>query len=128
MNMESQDHDDSAFYEDLTRHILMLMDDDNETHVGSKIQRRSLNYGARGGGLGAFGDYFSWCESGKRFEVPIWMERLWASNAAGTGVFIPRVEAVVAGKSRRRRQNKQRKKNVNDGGRMHSSAGHRIHG
>ncbi|KAI3796183.1 hypothetical protein L1987_38848 [Smallanthus sonchifolius] len=129
--MESSNGDDTVFYEELTRQILMIMDDDNETDarnlkVGSKV-RRSVAYSGSGGGLVALGDYFSWSESVGRFEVPTWMERLWGGNVAGTGVFMPRVEAA-AGKSRRRRRNKPRKNNVIDGGRMHSSAGHMIHG
>lgn len=122
--MEALDGDDTVFYEEITRQILMLMDDDNETH-----ERRSIKGGLKsGGGLVVSRDYFSWSEiNGRRSEVPAWMERLWVGNVAGTGVFIPRVEATPS-KCRRRRRNKSRKNKVNDGGRVYSSAEHMIHG
>ncbi|KAI3818314.1 hypothetical protein L1987_12118 [Smallanthus sonchifolius] len=120
--MESPEAEDAAFYADLTRQILMLMDDEDETAAGSEFQRRSVvSHGSWSGGLVASGSYFNWSESGRSVEVPGWMERLWAGNGAGggagTGVFIPRVvAAATAGKSRRRRRNKARKNNVNYGG------------
>ncbi|KAI3731623.1 hypothetical protein L1987_62812 [Smallanthus sonchifolius] len=121
--MESPEGEDTVFYAELTRQILMLMDDEDETEARSEFKRRSVvRHGSWSGGLVASGGYFSWSESGRSVEVPGWMERLWAGNGGGgggggTGVFIPRVVAVAAaGKSRRRRRNKARKNNVNYGG------------
>ncbi|KAK1425643.1 hypothetical protein QVD17_20998 [Tagetes erecta] len=124
--MESLDGDDTVVYEEITRRILMLMEDDNETHgKGSYVKGGAKS----GGGLVVARDYFSWSEiGGRRCEVPAWMERLWASNVAGTGVFIPRVEAASSKYNRRKRRNKSRKNKVNDGGRVYSSGGHMIHG
>ncbi|KAI3731624.1 hypothetical protein L1987_62813 [Smallanthus sonchifolius] len=114
--MDSSYTEDTAFHADLTRQMLMLiMDDEDEMYArrdiksGSEFRRRSVvSYGSCGGG------YFSWSESGRSVEVPGWMERLWAGNGGGTGVFIPQVvAAAAAGKSRRRRRrNKARKTNV----------------
>ncbi|KAK1412076.1 hypothetical protein QVD17_33042 [Tagetes erecta] len=114
--MGSLEGEDTAFHAELTRQILMLIDDEDKTNVGLEFQRRSVvSHGCCSGGLVLPGGYFSWSESGKTVEVPGWMERLWASKAVGTGVFIPRAVAA-AGKSRRRRRNKPRKNTVNYGG------------
>ncbi|KAI3763875.1 hypothetical protein L2E82_13873 [Cichorium intybus] len=119
-NMESLEAEDTVFYAELTRQILLLMDEDDEIHGGRNRKGESPEFQRRS--VVASGNYFSWCEGGRNLEVPCWMERLWASNGTGTGVFIPRV--VATGKTRRRRHNKARR---NDGGRMHSCAGDKIH-
>ncbi|KAL8227642.1 hypothetical protein R6Q57_015226 [Mikania cordata] len=108
-DMESLDGDDTVFYTELTRRILMIMDDDQDETInarrnvklGSRVQTRPAMYSGSEG-------CFSGFENGRRCEVPIWLERLWGGNTGGTGVFIPRVEAA-AGKFRRRRRNKPRK-------------------
>ncbi|MFS8021782.1 hypothetical protein Hanom_Chr16g01431471 [Helianthus anomalus] len=120
----SFDGEDSAFYAELTRQILMIMDDEDETYARRDVKgvaefKRSVV--GRGSGTSALvtsGGYFSWSASGRGVEVPGWMEKLWASNGggSGTGVFIPRVVAATAGKSRRRRRNKPRNNTVNNGG------------
>lgn len=113
------DAEDTAFYAQLTTQILLLMDDDDETHAGRnrEFQRRPVR-----GGSAAVGSLKSgWLAGGESLEVPGWLESLWASNGVGTGVFIPRVVAT-----RRRRHRKPRK---NDEVRIiHSSAGQKIHG
>ncbi|KAI3818316.1 hypothetical protein L1987_12120 [Smallanthus sonchifolius] len=106
---ESTDPEDTAFYAQLTRQILLLVDEDDETHANGGING-APEFGRR--------SYFGWLEGGRSLEVPGWMERLWANNGGGTGVFIPR--DVAAGKPRRKRHHKSRK-NKNGGGK-HSSA------
>ncbi|PWA91001.1 hypothetical protein CTI12_AA094880 [Artemisia annua] len=121
MNMESFSIEDTMFYDELTRQILLIMDeDDDQTHIMrhvnhvSRLRRKSVVSG---------GNYFSWSESGRSVEVPSWMERLWAHNGSGTGVFIPRVVAPI--KPKRRRNNKpKRNNNNNNGGRTRSSLGY----
>ncbi|GJZ54204.1 hypothetical protein Tco_0609089 [Tanacetum coccineum] len=106
MNMESFSIEDAMFYDDLERQILLIMDEDDETHIMrdvkdvSRLQKKSVVSGS---------NCFSWSESGKSVEVPSWIERLWARNGSGTGVFIPRVVAPV--KPRRRRNNKAKRNN-----------------
>ncbi|KAI3720003.1 hypothetical protein L6452_20910 [Arctium lappa] len=126
--MESWDaeEDDAAFYAELTRQMLLLMDEDHEEIHSRNVElsRRSLVSSVTSG----TGNYFSWWDKGPE-EVPSWMERLWtaASNkGSGTGVFIPQV--VAAGKSRRRRHNNKPKKNnvVNGGGRIFNSSTAKI--
>ncbi|CAH1416877.1 unnamed protein product [Lactuca virosa] len=119
-NVELSEAEDNAFYAELTRQILLIMEDDDETHA--RINRKGELPELQGRVVVTSGNYFSWWEGGRSMEVPSWMERLWASNGPGTGVFIPRV--VAGGKSRRRRHNKPRR---NDGGRMHSYAGQATH-
>ncbi|KAD7116672.1 hypothetical protein R6Q59_006591 [Mikania micrantha] len=105
-------HRDMEFENEITRQILMLImddeDDDEEMHARG---RSVVSRGSYGGGLVTSDcSYFSgWSES---VAVPGWMERLWAGNGGGTGVFIPQLVAT-AGKSRRRRRrhNKSRKNN-----------------
>ncbi|KAI3763876.1 hypothetical protein L2E82_13874 [Cichorium intybus] len=124
-NMDSQDVEDTAFYTQLTRQILLIMDEDDETYSrrnkngASKFQRGPVS-----GGYGLSGKYFGWLEGGSSPEVPGWMESLWANSGTGTGVFIPRV--VATGKARRKRHHKPRKNK--DGGRIYSSDGQKIHG
>ncbi|KAI3763874.1 hypothetical protein L2E82_13872 [Cichorium intybus] len=113
--------EDTAFYANLTRQILLLMDEDDETYA--RINRKNESPEFQGRVVVTSGNYFSSWEGGRNLEVPSWMERLWASNGAGTGVFIPRV--VATGKTRRRRHNKVRR---NDERRMRSYAGQQIHG
>lgn len=111
-NMGPPEAEDTVFHAELTRQILMLIDDEDQTHAGSEFQRSVVSHGCCSGGLVMSGSYFSWSESGRTVEVPGWMERMWASKGAGTGVFIPRVVAATS-KSRRRRRNKPRKNVVN---------------
>ncbi|KAL4586587.1 hypothetical protein LXL04_011225 [Taraxacum kok-saghyz] len=122
-NMESLETEDTAFYAELTRQILLLMDEDDETHArGNRKGHESPEFQRKS--VVTSDSYFSWSESGRNLEVPCWMERLWASNGAGTGVFIPRV--VAADKSRKRRHNRPRRNT--DGGRMRYYAGYKTHG
>ncbi|KAL4586586.1 hypothetical protein LXL04_011224 [Taraxacum kok-saghyz] len=116
--------EDTAFYAELTRQILLLTDEDEGTYARRNRNGESPEF--QGRSVVTCGNYFSSWEGGRNLEVPCWMERLWERNGGGTGtgVFIPRV--VAAGKTRRRRQNKARR---NDGGgRMQSCAGHKTHG
>lgn len=111
--------DDDAFYAELTRQILLLTDEDDEVQIKNKgsgrFNKRLVGSGVGGGGDGwsmTHGKYFSWSEGGQ-VSVPGWMERLWAANGGGTGVFIPR-----GGLHRsRRRYNKPKKSN--DSSRSH---------
>ncbi|KAI3714404.1 hypothetical protein L1987_73005 [Smallanthus sonchifolius] len=114
------DAEDSAFYAELTRRILLLTDeDDEEPQVKNKYVRRFNHRLIGGGGLPLIpGNYFSWSEGGE-VSVPGWMERLWAANGGGTGVFIP-----CGGVGRPRRRHKKPKKN-NERGRVHPAAGHK---
>ena len=121
--MESFSIEETMFYDELTRQILLIMDEDDhdQTHIMrhvkdvTSLRRKSVVSG---------GNYFSWSESGRSVEVPSWMESLWARNGSGTGVFIPRVAAPV--KPRRRRNNKPKRNNNNNnnGGRTRSSLGY----
>lgn len=120
------DGEDTAFYTQLTKQILLLMDEDDETQemrteIGSSAFRRKP---VSSGGSMNSGKYYGWLEGGKTLDVPSWMESLWAKNGVGTGVFIPRM--VAAGKPRRKRHNRPRKNK--DGGRIHSADGEKIHG
>ncbi|MFS8032716.1 hypothetical protein Hanom_Chr17g01560981 [Helianthus anomalus] len=104
-NWSTQDDaEDSAFYAELKRQILRLTDEDHdEPRVQNKCARRRLV----GGGLSLIpGNYFNWSES-KEVSVPGWMEKLWAVNGSGTGVFIPR-----GGVHRFRRRHNKPKKNT----------------
>lgn len=121
MNLEPiTDLEDTAFYAQITRQILLLMDEDDETHANGtmkhapEFERRLVS----DGGYLFSGKDFGWLDDGRRVEVPGWMERLWANNGGGTGVFIPR--EVAASKFRRKRYHKSRKNK--NGRRMHSYA------
>lgn len=124
-NMDMHDAEDSAFYDQLTRQILHLMDDDDETFAKRTIRshpefdRRPVS-----GGQLISGKHYGWLEGSRSVEVPSWMENLWAKNGGGTGVFIP--HAVAAAKPRRRRHRRPRKNN--NGEKIHSSNGQMIHG
>ncbi|KAL4586585.1 hypothetical protein LXL04_011223 [Taraxacum kok-saghyz] len=126
-NMESADSEDTAFYTQLTRQILMIMDEDDVTY-DRRSRNRDLGFQRRAvsGGSKMSGKYFNWLEDERSLEVPGWIESLWAKNGSGTGVFIPHVVAAANGKPRRRRRQKARKNN--DGGRIHLSGGQKIHG
>ncbi|KAK9052268.1 hypothetical protein SSX86_028896 [Deinandra increscens subsp. villosa] len=112
--------EDTAFYAELTRRILLLTDEDtdNEPQVKSMCLRRT-DHRPLGGGGGLSGNYFSWSESGE-VSVPGWMERLWAASGGGTGVFIPRGGVVRS----RRRHNKSKKGNERSRV-VHPAAGHK---
>jgi len=120
------DSEDAAFYAQITRKILLLMDEDDETHANRtmkhapEFERRLVSEGFGDCGYLFSGKDFGWLEGGRRVEVPGWMERLWANGGGGTGVFIPR--EVVAGKPRRKRYHRSRKNK--NGGRMHSQKFH----
>ncbi|CAI9278631.1 unnamed protein product [Lactuca saligna] len=122
-NMESPDFEDTTFYTELTRQILLIMDEDDDTYT--RRSRNGVSQFQRTPVSGGSGKYFNWLEGqgGRSLEVPGWMESLWANNGAGTGVFIPRVAA--AGKVRRRRHHKSKKNK--EGGRIHSLEGQKIH-
>ena len=109
--------DDHSFYDELSRQIFLLTDEDDD---GIQIQLkknggRRFNQRSAGGGGGwsvtPGNCFFSWSEGGEA-EVPGWMERLWAANSGGTGVFIPRAGGVVH--RSRKRHNKPRKSNERD--------------
>ncbi|CAI9276094.1 unnamed protein product [Lactuca saligna] len=105
------------FYAELTRQILLLTDEDDDVQVKKKGGRRFHQRSVGGGGWSLMpGNYFfSWLEGGE-VEVPGWMERLWAANGGGTGVFIPR-----AVHRSRRRHNKPRRNNGR--GKAHPTTG-----
>lgn len=113
---------DNDFYAELTRQILLLTDEDDDVQVKKKGSRR-FNQRSVGGGLSVMPGncFFSWSEGGE-VEVPGWMERLWAANGGGTGVFIPR--AGVLHRSRSKRHKKTRKNNETRG-RPHLVPGHK---
>nr|GEV53637.1 hypothetical protein [Tanacetum cinerariifolium] len=104
-SLEQQDGDNNPSYDmdvddELINAVLYYsnhLDADDELNT---TMRRSIVSG---------GKYFSWSGSGRSVEAPSWMERLWAGNGGGTGVFIPRV--VPPSKSRRRRNNKPKRNN-----------------
>ncbi|KVI05348.1 hypothetical protein Ccrd_016319 [Cynara cardunculus var. scolymus] len=123
------DADDNAFYEQLTRQILMLTDedDDNTGMYRKGVIRKPVVYGhGHGGPKLEPMKYYSWSETG-RCSVPSWMESLWAKGGGGgTGVFIPTARSNGK-RSGRRRYNDKAKRN-NDRDRMHSGVGQKIHG
>nr|KAJ0193204.1 hypothetical protein LSAT_V11C800404520 [Lactuca sativa] len=129
----SVDAEDNAFYQELTRQILTLTDeDDDDTGMYTKgvavIRRRPVVYGGVESRPVAR-NYCSWSET-VRSPVPSWMENLWANGGGGTGVFIPNGVAAYGGggkKSGRRRYNNKARKS-NDRGRMFSVVGQKIHG
>ncbi|KAK1425642.1 hypothetical protein QVD17_20997 [Tagetes erecta] len=128
MNSNTPDTEDAAFYAQLTRQILLLMDEDEVAHV-DRTRKCSPGLGWRplcvsyGDGRSMFsGKHFGSMEGGRSLEVPGWMENLWANNGSGTGVFIPR--AVATGKPRRKRHHRSRKNK----GRVDSSAEQKVHG
>nr|GEX35071.1 ribonuclease H-like domain-containing protein [Tanacetum cinerariifolium] len=75
--------------DELTRQVLLIMDEDNETHTIQRVN--CVSRFERRSSIVSGGKYFSWSGIGKSVEVPSWMERLWAGNGGGTGVFIPQV-------------------------------------
>ncbi|KAI3502619.1 hypothetical protein L1887_30812 [Cichorium endivia] len=110
--------DDDDFYAELTKQILLLTDEDDEVQVKKKGFGR-FNHRPVGVRWSSMPGYYfsSWSEGGE-VEVPGWMEKLWAANVGGTGVFIPRGGVHRS----RRRQNKPRKNN--DRGKAHPAPGH----
>ncbi|CAI9296740.1 unnamed protein product [Lactuca saligna] len=123
----SVDAEENAFYQELTRQILMLTDEDDDRYT-VETRRRPVVRGGGGGSRPVARNYYSWSET-VISPVPGWMESLWANGGGGTGVFIPSGVGVAAyggggGKksSRRRRNNKVSKNNNNRGG------GQKIHG
>ncbi|CAH1431287.1 unnamed protein product [Lactuca virosa] len=115
----SADAEDTALYQELTRQILMLTDEDDDRYTVEPRRRPVVHGGV--GSRPVARNYYSWSES-VRSPVPGWMESLWANGGGGTGVFIPSGVAVAAysggGKKfgRRRRNNKVRKNNDRGGG------------
>ncbi|KAK9063750.1 hypothetical protein SSX86_017622 [Deinandra increscens subsp. villosa] len=126
------DTDDTTFYQELTRQILTLMDEDDDDKVvrvnsAAELRRRQAVNGGVGSGM-VSRNYYSWSETG-RCSVPSWMESLWATGGGGTGVFIPSGVATATGRhgkksGRRRYYNKATKSS--DKGRVYS-AGKKIH-
>ncbi|KAI3730566.1 hypothetical protein L1987_61737 [Smallanthus sonchifolius] len=121
------DVDDTAFYQELTRQILMLTDeDDDDKGVCSNGVAPVVCSGV---GLRPVArNYYSWSET-ERGTVPSWMERLWATGGGGTGVFIPSGAATGrhGKKSGRRRYSNNKATKNNDRGRVYSS-GRKMHG
>ncbi|KAI3699120.1 hypothetical protein L2E82_43179 [Cichorium intybus] len=112
--------DNDYFYAELTRQILLLTDEDDEVQVKKKgFGRFNHKYSVGVGWSSMPGNYFSSWSEGVEVEVPGWMEKLWAANGGGTGVFIPRGGVHRS----RRRQNKPRKNN--DRGKAHPAPGHK---
>ncbi|KAK1423154.1 hypothetical protein QVD17_18449 [Tagetes erecta] len=79
---------DNAFYAELTRQILLLMDENDEVQANNKCVR-TFNRTPVGNGAPSLipvpsGDYFGWWEGGE-VPVPGWMGRLWTANGGGTG-------------------------------------------
>ncbi|KAL7587642.1 hypothetical protein Lser_V15G37065 [Lactuca serriola] len=118
----SVDVEENAFYQELTRQILMLTDEDDDRYT-AETRRRPVVHGGVGSRPVAR-NYYSWSET-VRSPVPGWMESLWANGGGGTGVFIPSgvgvgVAAYSGGggkkSGRRRRNNKVRKNNDRSGG------------
>ncbi|KAI3778926.1 hypothetical protein L2E82_08315 [Cichorium intybus] len=128
----SVDAEDNAFYQELTRQILMLTDEDDDDMSTyrkgvTEIRRKPVVYGGAESRPVAK-NYYNWSET-VRSPAPSWMESLWSNSGGGTGVFIPSgVAAYVGGgkKSGRRRYNNKRKSN--DRGRTYLAGGQKIHG
>lgn len=126
----SVDIDDNAFYQELTRQILMLTDENDDDKVmytnGVVGRPRPMVRPV------ARNSYYSWSET-ERSSVPRWMESLWdnggGGGGGGTGVFIPTGVATRGHgkKSGRRRYNNKVTKS-NDRGRVYSTPGQKIHG
>ncbi|KAJ9554103.1 hypothetical protein OSB04_018148 [Centaurea solstitialis] len=125
------DAEDNAFYEQLTRQILMLTDeDDDDMSMYRKVVTRNPVVRGYGGSTLEPMKYYSWSETG-RCSVPSWMERLWAKEGSGgggggTGVFIPTVRS--GGKKSGKRRYSDKGKRNNDIGKMYSVVGQKIHG
>ncbi|KAJ0865982.1 hypothetical protein HanRHA438_Chr12g0546631 [Helianthus annuus] len=128
------DADDNAFYQELSRQILMLTDEDDDDksvclNGVAEYRRMPVAYG----GVGwrpETKNYYSWSEP-ERYPVPSWMESLWANGGGGTGVFIPRgaVTSRRGKKSGRRRYNNNNKATKNnDKGRVYSPVVQKING
>ncbi|KAI3729514.1 hypothetical protein L6452_18174 [Arctium lappa] len=115
--MDHGDADDNAFYAELTRRILLLTDEDDELQTKNRGAGRFNKRAVGGGWQLPPGNYFSWSVGGE-VSVPGWLERLWAADGGGTGVFIPRANIHRS----RRRCNKPRKNN--DKGKLHPEARH----
>lgn len=116
--------DDTTFYQELTRQILMLTDEDDDV---VRLERRPVVHSGVGSRL-VTRSYYSWSGTG-RCSVPDWMESLWATRGGGTGVFIPS-GGVATGhgkKSGRRRRYSNKATKNNDRGRVYS-AGNKIIG
>ncbi|KAD2804295.1 hypothetical protein R6Q59_030184 [Mikania micrantha] len=125
------DADDTTFYQELTRRILMLTDEDDDKDVCldsvAELQRRPVVvYGSVGSRM-VGRNYYNWLEAG-RCSVPSWMESLWASGGGatgvgggGTGVFIPSGATTCrrGKKSGRRRYGNKATKNNNRGSVCH---------
>ncbi|KAJ0545517.1 hypothetical protein HanIR_Chr08g0350701 [Helianthus annuus] len=117
------DNNDDTFYQELTRQILMLTDEDDVYVNGvTELKRKQVRYS----GVGVVSrlvakNYYSWSEA-ERYSVPSWMESLWATGGGGTGVFIPSGAATGhrGKRSGRRRSNNKKTKN-NDRGRVYSA-------
>lgn len=119
------DMDDNAFYQELTRQILMLTDEDDDEKRACTSDRPVVYSGV--GYRPVARSHYNWSET-ESSSVPTWMERLWANGGGGTGVFIPSgVTTRGYGKRSRRRYNNKATK-TNDRGRVYSSAGQKIHG
>ncbi|KAK1416160.1 hypothetical protein QVD17_31948 [Tagetes erecta] len=123
--MDSFEADDATFYQELTRQILMLTDEDDDV---MSLKRRPTVHSGVGSRL-VTRNYYSWSGTG-RCSVPDWMESLWATRGGGTGVFIPSGAAtghVKKSGRRRRSHNNNKATKSNDRGIVYST-GNKICG
>ncbi|CAH1434596.1 unnamed protein product [Lactuca virosa] len=97
--------DDDAFYAELERRVLTLIDDHDYKEFSSHTQKyssSSLNTKRRYETVKHNSNYFYWNEGGCD-SVPASILSLWGSNNKGTGVFIPRI-AISRNKNKPRRK------------------------
>ncbi|KAL4586590.1 hypothetical protein LXL04_011228 [Taraxacum kok-saghyz] len=102
---------DDAFYAELERRVLTLIDDHDHNELSTHTHKYSnsslFTTKRRYDTIKQTSNYFYWNENGGDL-VPASILNLWERNSKGTGVFIPR---VVNSRSR----NKPRRKNYNKG-------------
>ncbi|KAL7603705.1 hypothetical protein Lser_V15G15123 [Lactuca serriola] len=100
--------DDDAFYAELERRVLTLIDDHDYKEFSSHTQiysSSSLNTKRRYKTVKQTSNYFYWNEGGCD-SVPASILSLWGSNNKGTGVFIPRI-AISRNKNKPSKKEKQ---------------------
>ncbi|KAI3763873.1 hypothetical protein L2E82_13871 [Cichorium intybus] len=84
---------DDAFYAELERRVLTLIDDHDHKEISSDTQKypsSSLTTKRRYDTVKQTSNYFYWNDGGCD-SVPASVLSLWGSNNKGTGVFIPRI-------------------------------------
>ncbi|KAL7603704.1 hypothetical protein Lser_V15G15121 [Lactuca serriola] len=107
----AQEVGNDAFYAELERRILTLIDDHDHTEFLSDTQKYSSCSSTtkrRYDTVKQTGNYFYWNDDNGGDSVPASILNLWRSNNKGTGVFIPR---IVSSRSK----NKPRRKGNNKG-------------